>query len=264
MRGTPIHDRFKYHQLDDADRAKVDAIKAAETACSNAIQAAMQTLGQPEVFGAINEATATFAQVVEDLAPECGLRERAIDAADLCRNAANESRVCARPMEQFLINMAAQKLLEARFLAVEAVALGAKGLLPESVLSEPADGGGLEAVLGALERGEISMGRAARMMRVSRATMIMLASQHGIPSINYPAGELAEELQALDKALARGDIRLPAEPTGDHIFGLEPRIKMRGGGSSLDVLREQRGHDPGDDAQVRDDATDAGSDPQDA
>lgn len=38
----------------------------------------------------------------------------------------------------------------------------------------------------------------------------------------------------------RPAIRPPVQPKEGHVFGLETRIKMRGGGSILDVLREQR------------------------
>lgn len=59
------------------------------------------------------------------------------------------------------------------------------------------------AILDSYRQGEISTGRTAHLLGVSRPVLLLLASQHGVPSVNYPAGELAEELLAFDGARRR-------------------------------------------------------------
>ena len=56
------------------------------------------------------------------------------------------------------------------------------------------------AVLDSYRQGEISTGRAAHLLGVSRPVLLLLASQHGVPSVNYPAGDLDEEQLAFDEA----------------------------------------------------------------
>ena len=60
------------------------------------------------------------------------------------------------------------------------------------------------AVFESLCRGEISTGRAASLLGVTRPELLFIAAQHGVPSVNYSADELEEDLADLAAARRTG------------------------------------------------------------
>lgn len=89
-------------------------------------------------------------------------------------------------------------------MANEGAARKVEVAIPEDVLglvaeaAQPLDTQLLEAFLVDLfRRGEISSGRAARALGMTRWDFILLLGRHKVPYIDYEPGELAREVEAV-------------------------------------------------------------------
>jgi predicted HTH domain antitoxin len=57
------------------------------------------------------------------------------------------------------------------------------------------------AVFAGWQRGDLSTGRAARLLGLGRAAFLLVAAKHGFPSMDQSAEELQDDLGALDGLL---------------------------------------------------------------
>ena len=111
---------FVYHKPTDVTAPKFTTIREVELETQRIINAVE--------FEVVNGLCLKFANVVDELCPECDDKKRAIDAIRLARNGANEYLVLIRQgfNDTNLRTFVEMKLIEARWLANSAIALEGK------------------------------------------------------------------------------------------------------------------------------------------
>lgn len=130
---------FTYHAPTEATAPKYAAIRDGEKACRVAIVDVLHnyTMRPPDAYAAINAATRTFADVINEQAPDSADKTAAIRCLRLARNAANEVIALRAEhglkMAASLVAMvdsfdgyAMEQILAARWQANAAVALDGK------------------------------------------------------------------------------------------------------------------------------------------
>ena len=115
---------FKYHPQTPTTAPKLEAVRAAEIACSLEVNDTMKAkckLG--EGYQRINEAMLAFAEVIDRECPKCDDKQAALMHVRHAKMAANEALGLTGNERLMFLVLSAQEMTKARWLASSAIVL---------------------------------------------------------------------------------------------------------------------------------------------